>query len=118
MAREIGPMELVKTMADGKIMEDFHDNFMALVAAVKTTHRKGKIVLALSVEKMKDAEIPTVEITGEVSATIPQKKRLPERLYLTDDGQVSRYNPRQPVVDENVVTIPVDGKSLAAGERG
>lgn len=124
MSGELGPLELLQSMSDGKVMDDFDEQLRLLLAAVKQSYKKGKIVLTISVKPPKDLNDQRVEIQGDVSATIPHVERSGEMLYLTENLYLTRRNPRQPAPPPNVVTMAeagqgreLDRQSLAAGEK-
>lgn len=119
MSGELGPLELLQSMSEGKVMDDFDEQLRVLLAAVRQSYKKGKIVLTISVRPPKDLNDPRVEIQGDVSATIPHVERSGELLYLTESLYLSRRNPRQPAPPPNVVTMANgeqerDRQSLAA----
>ena len=124
MHEDMGPIEILKLLGDGKVMDDLYEKLGDLIMAVQMSHKKGKVVLAIEVKPTKDAEVPRVEIWGDVSAKIPHIERTSELLYVTDHNQLSRRNPRPPVLPTNTVKMPpreelieVDNKSFAAGEK-
>ena len=121
---EIGIMRLLQGMGGGRVLDDLHDRLQKLLVAARTSHDKGKVVLTITVEPDADREIFQVNIHGDVTATIPHIKRTGDRFYLTDEGRLTKRNPRQPEMPANTVQMPppeerndLDGKSQAAGER-
>ena len=124
MNDEMGPIDILKTLGDGRVMDDLYEQLGNLLMAVQMSHKKGKVVLTIEVAPTKDVEVPRVDVWGDVSARIPHIERSSEMFYVTDRNQLSRRNPRQPALPPNTVRMPpreelvdVDDKSLAAGEK-
>ncbi len=121
----MGIMELLTIVGDGRVLDDYHERLDALIRAVKTSHKKGTITLTLSVAPAKDMmDIPRVVVSAVVTAKIPLSERGSEMLYIDDDNQLSRRNPRQPELPFNTVKMPpkeergdLNGKARAAGEK-
>ena len=121
---DVGPIVLLKTLGDGRVMDDFYDQLGNLLMAVKMSHKKGHVTLKVVVSPCKDVEISRVSVWGDVASKIPHIERSSEFFYVDDNNQLSRRNPRQPVVPPNTVKMPpveersdLDNKSLAAGEK-
>lgn len=121
---EVSVMSLLQALGDGRVMDDFHERLHELLMAVQISHKKGKVVLTVTVKPTKDAEVPRAEVHGDVTAKIPHIERSSELFYLTEEYRLSRRNPRQPVLPSHTVRMPpaeeredMDGKSLAAGEQ-
>lgn len=124
MREDIGPIELLKTLGDGSVMEDFYQRLSELLMAVRMAHKKGKIVLTVQVSPTKDVDVQRVGIWGDVTAKIPHIERNAEFFYVNDHCELSKRNPRQPALSPNTVKMPsvderddLDGQSRAAGEK-
>jgi hypothetical protein len=121
----MGLMELLTIVGDGRVLDDFHGRLDELIRAVKTSHKKGTLTLTLTVAPAKDmVDTPRVIVSGVVTAKIPQSERGSELFYIDDDDRLSRRNPRQPELPFNTVKMPpaeeradLNRKDLAAGEK-
>ena len=121
---EIGPIELLKTLGDGRVLDDFDQRVSELLMACRMSHKKGKVVLTVTVTPNRDIEVPRVDVHGDGTAKIPHIERGSELFFVNDDNQLSRRHPRQAAPHPNTVHMPppaavadVDNKSLAAGEK-
>lgn len=125
MEHDMGLLELLKTLGDGRVMDDLHEQLGECLMAVRMAHKKGKVVLTLVVMPSKDSELSKVTVWGDVTSKIPHIERGADIFYVNDENRLSRRNPRQPALAPNTVKMPPrdeiaaepDGKSLAAGER-
>lgn len=124
MHDDIGIFGLLKSLGEGRVLDDLHKQFTLLLAAVKESHKKGKVILTIEVEPDKAAEVEKVAVHGDVSAKIPHVNRGHELFYVTENNHLSRRNPRQPALPPNTVRMPpvgeendIDGQSRAAGEK-
>lgn len=116
---EIGVIELLKSLGDGRVLDDMHNRLGEVLAAVRHCHRKGKVVLTIEVKPTDDVEIQRVEIRGDVSYKAPLPSRGSELYYVDDGLSLHNRDPRQRQLPSNTITMPdaIDGKSLAAGEK-
>lgn len=124
MTDEMGPIEVLKVLGNGRVLDDLYKELGDVLMAVQMAHKKGRVTLTIEVAPTKDAEEPRVEVWGDVAARIPHVERASELLYVTDGNQLSRRNPRQPALPAGTVKMPpreelvnIDGKSRAAGEK-
>ncbi len=90
---DIGPIGLLKTIGDGRVMDDFHEQLSMLLMAVRMAHKKGHVTLKVVVSPTKDAEIPRVSIWGDVTSKIPHIERTSEFFYV--DGVTHDATARQ-----------------------
>ncbi len=116
---EIGVIELLKELGDGRVLDDMHNRLAEVLAAVRHCHRKGKVTLTIEIKPTDVAEIQRVEIRGDVSFKAPQPSRGSELYYVDDGLALHTRDPRQRQLP-NMIPMPehvIDGKSRAAGER-
>ncbi len=122
---DMGLLEVLKTLGDGRVIDDLHEQLNECLMAVRMAHKKGKVVLTLVVTPSKDAEMSKVTVWGDVTSKIPHIERGADIFYVTGENGLSRRNPRQPALPPNTVKMPpraghedeLDGQSRAAGER-
>ncbi len=115
---EIGVIELLKDLGNGRVLDDMHNRLGEVLAAVRQCHKKGKIILIIDVHPTTDSEVQRVEIKGNVTYKVPLPGRGSEFYYMDEDLSLHSRDPRQRQLP-NMITmpeIPIDGKSRAAGE--
>ncbi len=115
---EIGVIELLKNLGDGRVLDDMHTRLAEVLAAVRQCHKKGKVTLTIDVHPTDVSEIQRVEIEGNVSYKAPMPGRGSELYYVDDSLALHSRDPRQRQLP-NMISMPeisVDGKSRAAGE--
>lgn len=116
---EIGVIELLKGMGDGRVLDDMHNRLLETLAAVRNCHKKGKVVLTIDIHPTDVSEVQRVEIEGHVTYKAPMPKRGSKPYYVDDDLSLHSRDPRQRQLP-NMITMPeaaIDGQSRAAGER-
>lgn len=117
---EMGILELLKFLGEGRILDDMHNRLGEVLAAVRQCHKKGKLVLALEFHPTyDDSGLEQIEINAKVEPKLPLPNRGKNYLYLDETLGLHRRDPRQRQLPENVIDMSsdVDGKSRAAGER-
>lgn len=79
----------------GMLVEEATDQLNALVGSVLDTGKPGKITVTIEIKpfaKVADA----VEVTGEVTTTMPKEKRAAEIFFPTVENNLARNSSRQP----------------------
>lgn len=75
------------------LSQQLHD----LIAAVQETGKGGSIVLKIDVKPVTGTQGRTLTVTDQVTAKIPHPDRK-SIFFVTDDGNLSRNDPQQPVI--------------------
>ena len=124
MDNYVGPLELLRILDDGKVLDDLHEAIDELIMRVRMAHKKGSVDLKLEVKPSKDGESLKVSIKGDVKPKYPYIERGADIFYVGEANRLSRRNPRQPTLSANTVKMPppeersdIDRKSAAAGEK-
>lgn len=120
---EMGPIELLKTLGDGKLLADFYEHYVNMVRMIAVTHKKGTITLKIELKPSSDPETREMDTSAWVTSPSLYIKRR-KALHVTDTHHLSARNPRQPELPPNTIEMPameerrdIDGKSRAAGEQ-
>lgn len=117
---EMGILEMLKFLGEGRILDDLHNRQMEVLAAVRQCHKKGKLVLTLEfLPTYDESGLEQIEIYAKVEPKLPLPNRGKNYLYLDDSLGLHRRDPRQRQLPENIIAMgaDMDGKSRAAGER-
>lgn len=112
---------IIESLADG---ETHHELTEAVRDAVARLHDvraeaggKPKAKLVLTLDLVLDGD--SIDVTGEVKATLPKVKRKRTVFYATPDNLLTRRNPRQAELPlRTVATGPADAPRTAAGGGG
>lgn len=77
----------------GRISQSLASKLREVVKAVQATGQKGSISLTL---KIQPAGGMTVKVLPEVKTTVPEGEQETSIFFVTDEGDLSRSDPRQP----------------------
>jgi hypothetical protein len=94
-------IDFLREQRAGETEEELAKALNALVAAVSATDKKGKLVLTISVEPVKNTG--TMLVSDEVTLKLPQLPRGRTMFYGTPENNLQRRDPRQmelPVLKE------------------
>lgn len=108
MARGIA--EVLKDIRDGALLTELPLQLTELVSAVRATGKGGKLTLTLSIKPLSGSN--QVLITDDVRVAMPEPDRPTTVLFITDDNELTRRDPRQPKLPTMGVVTP-----MAAAER-
>lgn len=82
----------------GRLAARVSEQLADLTSAVVATGKKGKITLTIEVAPVKKANANTLMVSGSSKAAIPEPEDASPTsvFFATDDGTLSRDDPRQP----------------------
>lgn len=95
MAKERDFQDILTDLDDGKVHEQLQKQLQQLVKAVMETGCKGNLALTLNVKRENRG---MVVVTAEVKTKLPQKATEATVFWPTEEGGLSRENPRQPTL--------------------
>ena len=96
--KELTFIELLKVMdGNNSTVQDITDAISRVSKAVIATGNKGSITLKINVAKVSGDQLQLVE---EVKFTEPAKKRDPNIMFTTDEGGLTRQDPKQLTLTE------------------
>lgn len=111
MTRQRPALDLIADIRRGKVAADLTEELHALIAACVDTGKKGELLLRLTIEPDKNAPTERFNVDGRVVAKTPVRSQRPSLFFVTDDGNLTRTDPRQeafeglsPVPDEDSAT--------------
>jgi len=111
----------VQTLCDlrrGTLTDQLQGHLTRVVAAVRETGCKGSLTLTLTIKPAK-GDSAAVLIDDDVKCKIPTHPHEPSIMFVTEENELTRRDPRQPKLDLDGPTPgprPVDFRSRAAGE--
>ena len=80
----------------GDIASDLTEHLSRVCAAVVATDKKGSVVLMIEAAPNGDG---AVQLTAKIKSTAPDPERGTTIMYISDDGGLSRRDPRQGMLD-------------------
>lgn len=104
--------ELLTEFGHGAANRKLTDSLRELVAACKETGRKGSLTIKLAVKA--DGKMTSVGI--DVKTTKPEHALPGEIFYATDDGGLTREDPRQRSLPLKVLDVDARGPRVVKGD--
>ncbi|MEV0090393.1 hypothetical protein [Streptomyces sp. NPDC050738] len=88
----------LQDQAGGQLHAELSQQLHDLLQAVQETGKGGSIALKLDIKPISGTDGRTVTVTDSVTAKTPKTERPKSIFFLADDGNLSRTDPRQPVI--------------------
>jgi hypothetical protein len=88
----------LQEQSGGSLHEELSQKLHDLIEAVRETGKAGSISLKVDVKPIAGADSRTLTVTDTVAAKLPRTERPKSIFFITDDGNLSRSDPRQPVI--------------------
>lgn len=82
----------------GRTHEELSAKLHDLIVAVQETGKGGSLTLKIDVKPIPGAGKRTLTVTDAVAVKIPKTDRPKSIFFITDDGNLSRNDPTQPVI--------------------
>jgi hypothetical protein len=98
MAR--GITDVLKDIREGALLTELPQQLGELVAAVRATGKGGRLTLTLNIKPLSANRGNQVLITDEVRCAMPEPDRETTVLFITDENELTRRDPRQPKLPE------------------
>lgn len=99
----------INDIRQGQIADEMGDQLAALVKAVRETGGKASLSLKLTIKPASKNNTEQLVVTDEIVATKPKPERGTTILFSTEEGNLSRRDPRQP-------ELPMRGQARIVGE--
>jgi len=105
--------EVLSSLNNGSLFSDASDQLAALVLAVDSTGKSGKLTIEIGLRKLNGV---TMAATGKVTLHKPAEPALETLLFPTPEGSLLRQDPRQmdlqlkPVVMPSAADLPTISK--------
>lgn len=86
---------ILKDLRRGRTLLDLQEQLQKVVAAVKSTGKKGELTLSLAIACRTPGNKREVEIDSKVKAKIPEAIRPTTIFFTTEQNTLQREDPRQ-----------------------
>lgn len=99
----------MKDIREGAVLTELGEHLAGLLDAVRATRKGGKLTLAITVKPLEGTE-NQVLISDDITTAMPQPTKKATVMFVTEENELSRRDPRQPKLPEmGVVTrMPVE----------
>lgn len=87
--------ETLKDIREGALLTELPQALQEVLAAVRATGKAGKLTLTLSIKPL-EGSANSILISDDVKTTLPEPTRLTTVMFVTDDNELTRRDPRQP----------------------
>lgn len=94
-APAVDVLSLLATQRDGDLVYELGKKVTEVIAAVRETALAGTVTLKLTIVPATRGDASKVLVRDEVDGKIPKPERSPSLFYTTEQGGLSRENPRQ-----------------------
>ena len=82
----------------GKTHTELGESLWDLIHRVEATGKKGSLTLTITVEPVPKTDATLLAITDNIGLKLPEFPRNPSVAYVDKNGNLTRDNPRQPVL--------------------
>ncbi|MEU0087225.1 hypothetical protein [Streptomyces sp. NPDC006274] len=97
--RQVRPFaEFLQEQAGGTLHTELSEKLHDLVQAVQETGKGGSITLKIDVKPIPGTDGRTLTVTDAVVTKLPKTERPKSIFFIDDDMNLSRTDPRQPVL--------------------
>jgi len=109
-------IQMIREADRGQLLHDFQHGVDQIVQAIEDAHGAGKGKLTLTFEIT--SEVPgAFTIASKLDVKVPQPKRLDAQFFLSDAGELSRTDPRQPVLPSVVRADEMNRRHATGGDE-
>jgi hypothetical protein len=88
----------LQEQSGGQLHDELSTKLHELIEAIKETGKGGSIALKIDIKPIAGTDGRTLTVTDSVAAKLPKTERPKSIFFATDDGNLSRSDPRQPVI--------------------
>lgn len=100
-------IDFVGTLRRGTLLDDAAEALQEVTQAVQETGKPGTVTIQFQVRPASKHDATMLVIRDKVSAKTPEPDRAETVFFATDDGQLSRRDPRQPELPGLVHSKPM-----------
>ncbi|MET7412476.1 MULTISPECIES: hypothetical protein [Streptomyces] len=88
----------LQEQSGGQLHDELSTRLHELIEAVRETGKAGAIALKIDVKPIAGTDGRTVTVTDTVTSKVPKTERPKSIFFVDDTGNLSRTDPRQPVI--------------------
>lgn len=88
----------LREQSGGQLHDELSSKLHELIEAIRETGKAGSISLKIDIKPIAGTDGRTLTVTDTVAAKLPKTERPKSIFFATDDGNLSRTDPRQPVI--------------------
>ncbi|MFD3646342.1 hypothetical protein ACFWUT_23510 [Streptomyces cyaneofuscatus] len=88
----------LQEQSGGQLHDELSTRLHELIEAVRETGKAGAIALKIDVKPIAGTDGRTVTVTDTVTSKVPRTERPKSIFFVDDTGNLSRTDPRQPVI--------------------
>jgi hypothetical protein len=101
--------DVMREIENGQFMADVTEALYNIVAAVKETHKTGKLKIVLEI---KPTGKETVGVSAQYQAVEPEHGRPITTFFIGRDLSLQRQDPNQPQLPLRSVEVPADSQPI------
>ncbi|TXL91626.1 hypothetical protein [Streptomyces sp. IB2014 016-6] len=90
--------DFLQQQSGGQLHDELSEKLHDLITAIQETGKGGSISLKIDIKPIAGTDGRTLTVTDSVAAKLPKTERPKSIFFATDDGGLSRTDPRQPVI--------------------
>lgn len=90
-------IQMIREADRGQLMDDLQDGIGKIVEAIESAHGAGTGEITIKL-KISSPTPGAYEIVPDLTVKSPKPKRLKSTMFLSDDGELQRNDPRQPTM--------------------
>jgi len=108
-------LHMLQKLRKGEVLAECAEKTGALIAAVKHTGSKGKLVLEIAVLPDDKGEVRTVDVVAEVRLKAPERKKRATTFFVVGEQSLSTAGTVEDQPEFNFEAAPVavlDGRNL------
>ncbi|GFH36588.1 hypothetical protein [Streptomyces pacificus] len=106
----------LQEQSGGQLHDELSSRLHDLIEAVIETGKAGSLSLKVDVKPIAGTDGRTLTVTDAVTTKVPRIERPKSIFFVTDDGNLSRTDPRQPVITGLREVEPTPVKQLRSAQ--
>jgi hypothetical protein len=107
--------EMLSIFDNGSAHEQASRGLHDLIDAVQTVGRKGGVTIAIEVSPLKGSADQVV-VTAQVTVKLPKQDTTSSMFFVDRKGNLSRQDPRQPVITGLQIAKPIPARVVGVKE--
>jgi hypothetical protein len=92
-------IDTLRELRHGETLRELNEELYAVVQAVRATGVKGSMMLTITVKPASKGDVGTLMLEEDLKTKLPRLARGSTILFATDNGLLTRQDPRQPQLE-------------------